>query len=85
MDALINAMGTPEEHDARMRAWAAAEAKVLNGDPAEGDGKSNSDSGWRDRKNGGRGLHSSTFRLNLSALCEIGGARRDCVARITGV
>jgi len=28
----------------------------------------------------GRGLHSFTFELNLSALYEIGGARRDCVA-----
>jgi len=28
-----------------------------------------------------RGLHSSTFQLNLSALCGIGGVRRGCVAR----
>ena len=27
----------------------------------------------------GRGLHSSTFRLNLSAFCGIGGAVRGCV------
>jgi dTDP-4-dehydrorhamnose reductase len=27
----------------------------------------------------GRGLHSSTFRLIVSAFCEIGGAFRDCV------
>jgi len=33
----------------------------------------------------GRGLHSSTFQLNLSALCVIGGARRGCVARVKGV
>jgi len=33
----------------------------------------------------GRGLHSSTSQLNLSALYEKGGARRDCVARIKGV
>jgi len=26
----------------------------------------------------GRGLHSSTFRLNLSALCGIGSALRGC-------
>jgi TPR repeat protein len=26
----------------------------------------------------GRGLHSSTFRLNISAFCGIGGALRDC-------
>jgi len=31
----------------------------------------------------GRGLHSSTFRLNLSALYGIeGGARSDCIARV---
>jgi hypothetical protein len=29
----------------------------------------------------GRGLHSSTFQLNLSALYAIGGARTGCVAR----
>ena len=33
----------------------------------------------------GRGSHSSTSELNLSALCGIGGARRDCVARVKGV
>jgi len=27
---------------------------------------------------GGRGLHSSTFRLNVSAYCETGGAYRGC-------
>jgi len=32
-----------------------------------------------------RGLHSSTFQLNLSALYGIGGVRRDCVARVKGV
>ena len=32
-----------------------------------------------------RGSHSSTFQLNLSALYGIGGARRDCVARVKGV
>jgi len=30
----------------------------------------------------GRGSHSSTFQLNLSALYGVGGARRDCVARV---
>ena len=35
--------------------------------------------------NGGRGLHSSTFQLNLSALYGIGGARRACVARTRDV
>ena len=34
---------------------------------------------------GARGLHSSTFQLNLSALFEIGGARKGCVARVKGV
>ena len=34
---------------------------------------------------GGRGLHSPTFQLNLSAFYGIRGARRDCVARIKGV
>jgi len=34
---------------------------------------------------GGRGLHSSTFQLNLSALHGIGGARRGCVARVKRV
>ena len=34
----------------------------------------------------GRGfIHSSTFQLNLRALNGIGGARRDCVPRVTGV
>jgi len=33
----------------------------------------------------GRGLHSSTFRFNLSAFYGIGGARRGCVARLKGV
>jgi len=32
-----------------------------------------------------RGLHSSTSQLNLSALNGMGGARRDCVARVKGV
>jgi hypothetical protein len=33
----------------------------------------------------GRGLNSSTFQLNLSALYGIGGARRGYVARLEGV
>ena len=33
----------------------------------------------------GRGLHSFTFQLNLSALNGIGGARRGFVARVKGV
>jgi len=33
---------------------------------------------------GGRGLHSSTFQLNLSALYGIEGARRGYVARVQG-
>ena len=49
------------------------------------------DSAVRDRRQGGsprergRGLHSSTFQLNLSALYGIGGARMGCVARVKGV
>jgi len=31
-----------------------------------------------------RGLHSSTFQLNLSALYGIGVARRGCVAHVKG-
>jgi len=31
-----------------------------------------------------RGLHSSTFQLNLSALYGIGGAHRGCVAHVKG-
>jgi hypothetical protein len=33
----------------------------------------------------GRGLHSSTVQLNLSALYGIRGARRGCVSRAQGV
>jgi TPR repeat protein len=33
----------------------------------------------------GRGLHSFTSQLNLSAFHGIGGARRGCVARVKGV
>ena len=33
----------------------------------------------------GGGLHSSTFRLNLSALYGIGYAPRGCVAHVEGV
>jgi len=36
-------------------------------------------------RNTGRGLQSSTFQLNLSALYVTGGARRGYVARIKGV
>jgi len=34
---------------------------------------------------GGRGSHSLTSKLNLSALYWTGGALRDCVARVKGV
>jgi len=34
---------------------------------------------------GGRGLHSSTFRLNVSAFCGIGGALRDCLGVVLRV
>jgi len=33
----------------------------------------------------GRGLHSLTSQLNLSAFYGTGGARRGCVARVKGV
>jgi hypothetical protein len=33
----------------------------------------------------GRGFHSSTLQLNLSAFCGIGGALGGCVARLTAV
>jgi hypothetical protein len=33
----------------------------------------------------GRGLHSLTSQLNLSAFNGMGGARMDCVARVKGV
>ena len=33
----------------------------------------------------GRGLHSLTSQLNLSAIYETGGARRNCVAHVKGV
>jgi len=41
--------------------------------------------GWAGRRLGGRGLHSFTSQLNLSANYGIGGARRGCVAHFTGV
>ena len=34
---------------------------------------------------GGRGVHSFTSQLNLSATYGIGDARRGCVARVKGV
>ena len=33
----------------------------------------------------GRGLHSPTFQLNLSALCGIGGASRGCLGGVREV
>jgi len=33
----------------------------------------------------GRGLHSSTFRVNLSAFCGIGGALRGCLGGVRGL
>jgi len=36
-------------------------------------------------KAAGRGLHSPTLQLNLSALYGIAGARKGCVARVKGV
>ena len=35
--------------------------------------------------NMGRGLQSSTFRLNVSACCGIGGASRDCLGVVLRV
>jgi len=32
----------------------------------------------------GMGLHSSTFRLNVSAFCGIGGALRGCLGGVWG-
>jgi len=32
----------------------------------------------------GRGLHSSTIQLNVSAFCELGGAFMDCVRGVRG-
>ena len=37
------------------------------------------------RRTRGRGLHSSTFRLNVSALCGVGGAIRDCLGGVEEV
>jgi len=37
------------------------------------------------RQAGGRGLHSSSFRLNVSALCGIGAAFRGCLGGVSGV
>jgi hypothetical protein len=37
------------------------------------------------RDNRGRGLHSFTSQLNVSALYGIGGAREGCVIRVKGV
>jgi len=40
---------------------------------------------FADCLDGGRGLHSSTFQLNLSALYGIGGARRGYAASVKEV
>ena len=37
------------------------------------------------RRHAGRGLHLSTFRLNLSAFCGIGGTLRRCLGCVQGV
>jgi len=42
-------------------------------------------SGSRPASARGRGLHSFTSQLNLSALYGIGGAHRSCVARVKRV
>jgi ATP-dependent RNA helicase DHX36 len=57
MDALINAMGTPEDHDARMTAWKTAEMRAMErqqGVVAAAD-EGGSDGGYKERKQGGRG------------------------------
>ena len=54
MDVLINAMGTPEDHDARMRAWKTAEARAMaSTSVAEEDVSAleSGDGGYRRRKN----------------------------------
>jgi hypothetical protein len=48
--------------------------------------KGTSDADWGkdsgEGGNGGRGLHSSTFRLNVSAFCGIGGTFRGCLGSV---
>jgi len=70
-----------------------------SGRSGSGSGSGRSGSGRPDRKRarhdsdseedanreGGRGSHSSTSQLNLSALYGRGGARMGCVARVKGV
>ena len=41
--------------------------------------------GYKSLRVDGRGLHSFTSQLNLSACYGIGGARRGCVAHVKGV
>jgi len=41
--------------------------------------------GCKGRGGGGRGLHSSTFQLIVSAVCVIGGALRGCLGAVQGV
>ena len=61
MDALIEAMGTPEDHDARMRAWREAEERAMERymlrveeeEEATGDANSNSSDGSADVVDGG--------------------------------
>ena len=48
-------------------------------------GRVQSDAGTDIEGHMGRGLHSFTSQLNLNAFYGIGGARRDCVARVKGV
>lgn len=70
MDALINAMGTPEDHDLRMLNWKQAEgdamAKVMGADggfDSKSRDKNSSDGGYRRRKenaNGAYGLLGAT-------------------------
>jgi hypothetical protein len=51
-----------------------AQAAQLDGGVAPGDGAPLA-----------RGIHSSTFRLNVSAFCGIGGAFMGCLEGVKGV
>jgi len=64
--------------------WKVDECKPLHSGP-EGTQAAHAKQDAGRPRDTGRGLHSSTFRLNLSALYGIGGARRGCVARVQGV
>jgi hypothetical protein len=56
-------------------ASASAASAVLRGNQHGSNKPTTADVSWR-RSTGGRGLHSSTSQLNLSALYGIGGVRK---------